>query len=61
MVQRPVRKHLTRRNSEVRFMSMRLFKIAMLVLLVGGTVSSAYAKEAQTQKNSWTKIKEIFR
>jgi hypothetical protein len=42
-------------------MFMRSFKIALLLLLVAGTVSSVEAKGAQSQKNSWTKIKEIFK
>jgi hypothetical protein len=35
--------------------------LTLLVLLVGGAVSSVEAREAVTKQSNWTKIKEIFK
>ena len=42
-------------------MPMRVIKLSLLLLCVAGTVSVTEAREAQSLKSSWTKIKEIFK
>jgi hypothetical protein len=42
-------------------MSMRWMHLTLLVLLVGGALSSVEAREAVTKQSNWTKIKEIFK
>jgi hypothetical protein len=42
-------------------MTMRWMHLLLLVVFVGGTASSAYAKEAVAKQSNWTKIKEIFK
>lgn len=42
-------------------MGMRWMHLTLLVLLVGGAVSSVEAREAVTKQSNWTKIKEIFK
>ncbi len=42
-------------------MPMRWMHLLLLVVFVGGTVSSTYAREAVTKQSNWTKIKEIFK